>query len=165
MALSKNAKSTINLVVPTSIGGITFFLLMKKGYQVAIITAIVVVILSWIITAKITKAAYNNSPAPVPTGGGCDGYDPTGLIDAIHEDQTCTFCTRDRSLYDKLLALADCQLIKAYNLWNDKYYTDTNYTLPGIIAKSGDSITTKFDLIYSPQVERLADRFKTLNLQ
>lgn len=163
MALTPTTKKAIDITVPSVVAlMVSYFVFGKtKDWRIIVVAAALSFGLTYLVVSKITKTAYIDGPAPVPTGGGCDDYDPTALVDSIYEDCTCTFCFRDRSLYDKLLGLADCQLRKAHNYWNTKYYGDTGKSLALIIADQGNSFDSKFE----QQQSALKIKFSTLNLQ
>lgn len=156
-------KKAVDILVPTVLAGVTVWFLFTRTKKVEYVIAggVIVFALGYIVTSQLTKATLLNGPAPVPTGGGCDSYQPNALIDAIYEDTTCTFCTRDRALYDTLLGLSDCQIIKAYNYWNEKYYTQTNASLAVQIAKQGNF----WDDLFGTQQTAIKLKFATLNLQ
>lgn len=163
MSLSLAAKKNINTIVPLLSAAVVAYLLffrLNKNWKMTLIFAALAWLVVYIITSKITKTVFNNGPAPVPTGGGCNDYDPTALIDGIHEDITCFWCVRNRNLYDSLLKLADCQLITAYNYWTEKYYSDINMSLPVAI----DNESSFFDSDFGQQQKSLQGRFSTLNL-
>lgn len=164
MGLSRSTKTTIDLVTPSLVAGIVAYVLFtkKKDYTVLLAGAAIAFLLSYIIVSKITKAIVSSGPAPVPTGGGCDGYDPKGLIDAIYEDCTCHICFRKKELYTQLLGISDCQIRTAYNYWNANYYGSTgNKSLPVIIMEQGNS----FDSAFEELQRGLAAKFNTLSLQ
>lgn len=163
MALSKSTKTTIDLLVPTGLAGAAAWFLFTKTKKIEYVLAgaVIAFVLGYVVTSQLTKAAFTNGPAPVPTGGGCDDYSPVSLVDSIYEDTTCTLCFRKRELYDTLLGLADCQLIKCYNYWNEKYYTDSGKSLTQQIS----SQSSFFDSNFGQQQSAIALKFSTLNLQ
>jgi hypothetical protein len=163
MAFSPSTKKAVDIMVPSLAAGAVVWVVFKrtKDWRYLAAAAALTFLLAYLITSQLTKVAYVNGPAPVPTGGGCDGYDPTALVDGIYNDTTCTLCLRDRNLYDQLLGLADCQLLKAANYWNGKYYADTGKSLPVMIAAQ----SSFFDSDFGQQQKGLKAKFATLNLQ
>jgi hypothetical protein len=163
MALTKTVKSTVDFSSAAVAAGIVAYVMFgkTKDYRVILIGAGIAFLLVYIVVSKITKAVIAQGPAQVPTGGGCDTYDPKALIDSIYTDCTCTFCTRDRTLYDTLLGLSDCQIRTAYNYWNANYYSQVNKSLPIMIAAQGNT----FDSQFEQQQAGLSAKFSTLNLQ
>lgn len=161
--LSANTKKTIDLVLPSAAAGFVAWYVFgrSKDWRYVAAAAAITWVLAYAITSQITKAVHVKGPAPVPTGGGCEEYSPVALIDAIHEDTTCTFCFRNRDLYDQLLGLADCQFIKAYNYWNEKYYTETSKSLAVTVSEQ----SSLFDSRFQQQQSALKNKFATLNLQ
>ena len=161
--MTHSQKKTVDIIAPTLVaGGVLWYLFGKyKDWRVLVAGAVVAWVIVYIIVSQITKVAQVNSPAPVPTGGGCDDYDPKSLTDALHEDITCSLCFRDKSLYTTLLGLADCQLRKVYNYWNANYYSDVKESLPVAIAKESSA----FDSQFGYQQAAIKAKFATLNLQ
>ncbi len=164
MALTKPVKNTLDFALPSLVAGIVGFTIFskKKDWKFVLIGTGIAFLLSYIIVSQVTKAFYTNGPAALPTGGGCENYDPTALIDAIYEDCTCTACFRDKELYTTLLGLSDCQLITAYNYWNkNKFASAGSVSLPIMIAQQGNF----WDSDFEQQQQALSAKFKTLSLQ
>ena len=160
--LNKNTKQAVDLGVPSVLAAVLAVFLWNryKRIDVMAVGALLAFGISWLIVSRVTKVAYLNGPAPVPTGGGCDGYDPTSLGDSIYEDLHCTFCFRKEELYDQLLALADCQLIKLYNYYSEKY----SKSLAREIAEPG-TWTSLSGTFTNTQQPLMASRFAKLSLQ
>lgn len=166
MGLTKTTKNAIDFTAPTVGAGILCVVMFryKVNWKIILGAAAIAWLLLYLVTTQLTRVAALQGPAPVPTGGGCDDYDPKALMDSIHEDLTCTLCFRKENLYTDLLALADCQLIKCYNYWNANFYPEDKQSLPKAIAAPGTwtSLSGTFTNQLQPQC---ADRFKTLSLQ
>ena len=161
--MTHSQKKTVDIVAPTLVsGGVVWYLFGKyKDWRILVAGAVVAWVIVYIIVSQITKVAQVNGPAPVPTGGGCDDYDPKALTDAIYKDVSCNFCLRDKQLYTTLLGLADCQLRKVYNYWNATYYNENNQSLPVAIADESSWLDSQFGF----QQDAIKAKFQTLNLQ
>ena len=164
MALNWQNKRTIDYTVPTlfaMLGGYVAF--KKKGsWQLVLVVAIMSFIFLYFLTTQVTKRAYAAGPRDIPAGSGQDvsAFDPTALINGIHEDITCYLCIRNRGLYDQLNALTDGQLIKAWNYWKNTFYNEDQETLPQAIANESAFMDSNF----GQQQATLAARFQKLNL-
>lgn len=160
--LSTSTKKTVDLIIPAAIAGVVIFLLFrsKQKWQVVLGGGAIAFLLAYLITTRVTKAAYLDQPAPVPTGGGCDDYDPTALVTGYYNNYT-GWSAWDTDLLNQFAALGDCQLIKCYNYWNQKYFTEQGLSLTAALAKGGHW----WDFSYNSIATNLANRFKTLNLQ
>jgi len=162
MALSKAAKNTIDVLIPAACAGVVAWFLFRRTKKVEYIIggAAIVFVLAYLVTSRLTKVAFVNGPTPVPTGGGCDDYDPTALGDALYNDIT-GLSFRNHDLYTQLLGLADCQLRKVYNYWNERYYSEDSETLPVAISNE----TGFWDNEFRTQQAAVKQKFSTLNLQ
>lgn len=121
--LTRSTKQAIDYSAAALAAVITAYVVGKRtsDWKIWAATAIIAAFVVYFIVSRLTKAAYLDGPAPVPTGGGCEGYDPTTLAQALHEDIYCNFCFRDEDLYEQVMGLADCQFIKLYNYYSEKY--------------------------------------------
>ncbi len=163
--MTPGIKKTIDLTAPTLVAALVGWYLLKRIKDWRILAGIVggVWVLTYFITRSITKAARDKGPAPVPTGGGCEAYDPKGLVDSLYSDINEVFGLRNNSLYATLAGLSDCQLIKAYNYWNETYYPEVQQTLP--IAIADEVANSVWNPEFKGQREAVLNKFKTLNLQ
>lgn len=161
--LTKSTKTTIDLVLPSAAAGVVAWYIFgrSKDWRFVLAGAVITWVLLYVIVSRITKTTFVNGPAPVPTGGGCDDYSPIALADAIYNDTTCYLCIRNKDIYTTLLGLADCQLRKLANYWNEKYYSETGKSLPIMIAEESSIVDSQFGL----QQAAISAKFKTLNLQ
>ena len=162
--LTPSTRSAINLGVPVVLTGITAFMLVKAGKQwkFVLIVCGIVFLVSWIVSQQITKVVASQGPAPVPTGGGCDTYDPKALTDSIYADLNSSWYTsRNDAPYNTLLGLSDCQVRTVYNYWNANYFGSFgNLTLPAAIAAASGA-----DAVFANLQPAMADKISTLSLQ
>ena len=162
MALSLSEKKNIDLLAPTVLATLVaggMIIKKQKDYRVLLLVIVGVWLASYLVTTRITKSIYENGPAPVPTGGGCDNFDPKPFTDAVKDDVYSGILTaRKVQPYKDLLKLADCQLIKVYNDWNDRYYALDKETIK--VAMSGEITGIEFDSLRT----QIFSKFQTLGL-
>lgn len=157
-------KKLIDATAPLllAIGLLYYLYSQKKPWQWLAIGGIAAYLVAYAVVTQITKTVVSNSPADIQVGAGCDNYDPTALMNGIYNDISCFFCFRDRTLYDTLLGLQDCQFRAAYNYWNDNFYGKAgNQSLPIAIQSQGNAL----DALFGQQQANLKIRFDQLGLQ
>lgn len=163
MAIKWSTKEEIDKIIPL-LGSayVAYYLYKEKENDVKKVAlySLVAYATLYFLTSYITESAYKKSEPPVPTGGGCDTYSPNSLAKQLKEDIDCSLCLRDRSLYQELISLSDCQLITLYNHWN-KEYSDDFGSLPIAIKGEGNY----WDKQFKTQQEAIADRFSRLGLR
>lgn len=145
MKFSENAKSTVDVIVPTLGAAYAFYYLKEKQNlkmeRLLIYTAIAWVVL-YLLTSKITKSIRNSAKAPddiVRT----NPNEPTPVVnfnavsysDRLYKDingvrwgQWFNVGTDD-ALYKELEIMSADQLIQVANQYKNDYYTKTGETL------------------------------------
>ncbi|HTN47196.1 MAG TPA: hypothetical protein VL098_12680 [Flavipsychrobacter sp.] len=132
----------------------------NKDWRVLLLFFLLAFGVIYILTSRITKMIYESGPAPLPTGGGCDGFDPKPYTDAVHEDIYSSFwVSRKHQPYKDLLSLADCQLIKVWNDWNNRYFSEDKQNLKQALD---DEIAN--DVTFPVLRSQIFERFKRLNI-
>ena len=157
--LSKTTKKKIDFLLPLAATvGIGFYAHKQgKDYKFVGITAAITFLLLYIVTSQFTRQVLLSGPSAVPTGGGCDDFDPTPYTDAIQDDIYSLFSFRQTQPYKKLLSLADCQVISVWNDWNRRYYDLDQETLR--VAMSNEKTGIEFNYLRT-QIFNRFDRLK-----
>jgi hypothetical protein len=159
--MTHSQKTQINTYVPITFAlVIGYYLYTKKNKPEQIGVAMVfTALVSWVIVGSITKQVMLNEAANnIGNVGSISNYDPTDLINKLHEDIYCIICIRDMKLYDELLGLADQNLITLAKEYYKKYGV-------GIGQDIADEISTIGFLDPFDGVKIMcAKRFKTLNI-
>lgn len=161
MSLDLTQKRTIDYLTPTIGSAILVSITYKKNkdWRIILLFFLLGWVVLYIISSRITKMIYESGPSPVPTGGGCDAFDPTSFTDSLQADiYSKPWVSRKVQPYKDLISLADCQLIKVWNDWNARYFKLDKENLK--MAMAGEITGIEFDMLRN----QLFTRFKTLGL-
>ncbi|MBS1644866.1 MAG: hypothetical protein JST36_07505 [Bacteroidetes bacterium] len=167
--MTYTAKKNIDALVPLAAAcAVGFWYFRKYGtkrWQMLVVIVLATYFALWLATTRITKSILEAAPssAKLPAElnpSACSNYDPTGDVNAVYSDSTSLFFNSDAP-YSKLLSLSDCELVKAYNDWNARYYqTAGGQTLAQVVAGQTSIFNGGFQLTQ----KTLAQRFTKYNL-
>ena len=103
------------------------------------------------------SSSTGNSSTPVAV---VDDSIPKDLIDLIYVDLTCIFCTRNTSLYTRLLGLGDTAFQKGYYYWDTVYGPQFDgYSLPRYMRAQAS-----FNSTFNTLRDQIVARYATFNL-
>jgi hypothetical protein len=132
----------------------------KTGLIVMVSIIIIIVIVYILGRRSIKKQIPKEVELPSDTqSGNSSNFNPGPYTDAIYEDITEIFGTRDSKPYQDLLGLSNTQLVAVYNDWNQRYYSKSKETLTQAIAKE----TTIWNYSWLSVAGTLINRLKSLN--
>lgn len=121
-------KKLIDLTIPTAIAGLVYYQLgikSKQDSRKAIISAVAVFVMAYIIVSQLTRA-INNAPKTIPvpndpglpSGGDVDALAwATRIYDDIKGFNWLLLTPHDAKLYSDLVLLSDSNLAAIYNAW------------------------------------------------
>lgn len=158
MKFSENAKSNIDIIVPTLGAAYAFYYLKEKQdlkmERLLIYTAVAWVVL-FLLTSKITKSIRNSAKAPediVRTNPNEKSpiiyFNPVSYSDRLYKDITGirwgqVFGTgTDDALYKEMEVMSADQLIQVANQYKNDYYSKTGETL--VQALEGETYNNFF---------------------
>lgn len=167
--MTYTAKKNIDALLPLIAAcGVGFWYFKKYGakkWQVLIVLVLATYFAVYLATTRITKSILEAAPssAKLPTDlntKGCTNYDPTADTNAIFSDTQNWFFNSDEP-YAKLNTLSDCELVKAYNDWNSRYYQTAGSKTLAMVVAGQSSI---FNGGFKQTQATLAARFAKYNL-
>jgi hypothetical protein len=145
MKFTSENKKAIDALVPLGISGGLFYYLYTKGksWKEIIWLPVAALVLSWLIVKQFTKAALTAAEAPDHVNVDPDAagqidqdFNPQPYTDRLKDD-IYSWGWRDSSIYSDLVLLSNANLVKVYNDWTERYFSEDNETM--IEAMEGET--------------------------
>lgn len=164
MKFTEGNKQAFNTVLPLAAMGLAYYFGSKgkKSQNEILVLVAVVGLLSWICARSISKQLIALSEAPEhvnvdPDAAGTidEDFDPTQLTNKLKDD-IYGWGFRDGDLYAELAALSNANLMKVYNDWTDRYYSEDNETMVEAMEGENYGITSS----YTYNAENIINRLK-----
>lgn len=171
MALDRSTKKAIDLTAPVLLTGIAVFYSMKrtKDWRYLVAIGLISFIILYVLITQATKLLITVAERPdhvnVPpdASGGIDSaFDASPWVENLHDDLYKSWFsafTRNTSLYENMSKLSNANLVKIYNLWNDRYFDEEKETIVAAIDR---------DYFYGAAfnyAKNVNDRLKGMGLQ
>lgn len=173
MAMTRQTKKNVDALLPT-LGciAITYYYWKKTGGK-DMRTLLGVLVISWlliyVLTSQITKRIYEHIPQDeVPSDLGTPGsstanYDPRPVTDELYEDiYSSWYVKRNKSIYERLLALGNGPFVMVSNDWKARYYTMDHETLRQAIGNEEHG--QYWDAAFNSLVSSIEARFAALKI-
>lgn len=168
-----STKRTIDLSAPAIVAGVVGYFMYKKtqNWRIALISAAVGFLLAYLIVTQVTKRLYTTAPREVQnvkdySTVDCSSFDGTAIAQAVKKDFDAYWSpiyTGNSAMYNQVLSLSNCELISLYNLWNQKYYTETKVSLRGAFTYMADHGLLR-GLFNGDLINAIVQKFIALNL-